>query len=166
MLGNFSYFIVVRLFFLKLTFLKKKSGNIISVSNSFDQDQDRHSVGPDLGPNCLKRLSADTKGSQLARKELNMDVQLSSCTRGLKFGLGFHQYPYFVYDSSIGSGNTILKRRLVSAFTTCILEEDQNLMSWPTGQVSVLSTTMLRTVHIKKINTELCLSNLLSLKTM
>ena len=29
--------------------------------NSLDPDQDRHSVGPNLGPNCLKRLSADVK---------------------------------------------------------------------------------------------------------
>ena len=29
------------------------------MSNSFDQDQDRHNVGPDLGPNCLQRLSAE-----------------------------------------------------------------------------------------------------------
>ena len=31
------------------------------VSNSLDPDQDRHSVGQDLGPNCLQRLSVDTK---------------------------------------------------------------------------------------------------------
>ena len=31
------------------------------VSNSLDPDKDRHSVGPDLGPNCLQRLSADDK---------------------------------------------------------------------------------------------------------
>ena len=31
------------------------------VSYSLDQDQDRHSVGPDLGPTCLQRLSADNK---------------------------------------------------------------------------------------------------------
>ena len=31
------------------------------VSISLDPDQDRLSVGPDLGPNCLQRLSADTK---------------------------------------------------------------------------------------------------------
>ena len=29
------------------------------MSNSLDPDQARHNVGPDLGPNCLKRLSAD-----------------------------------------------------------------------------------------------------------
>ena len=27
------------------------------MSNKLDPDQDRHSVGPDLGPNCLQRLS-------------------------------------------------------------------------------------------------------------
>ena len=26
------------------------------MSKSLDPDQDRHFVGPDLGPNCLKRL--------------------------------------------------------------------------------------------------------------
>ena len=34
---------------------------IIRVSNGLDPDQDRHSVSPDLGPNCLQRFSADDK---------------------------------------------------------------------------------------------------------
>ena len=29
--------------------------------NKLDPDQDRHSVSPDLGPNCLQRLSEDNK---------------------------------------------------------------------------------------------------------
>ena len=29
------------------------------MSNSLDPDHDRLNVGPDLGPNCLQRLSAD-----------------------------------------------------------------------------------------------------------
>ena len=33
----------------------------MGVSNGLDPDQDRHSVGPDLGSNCLQRLSADNK---------------------------------------------------------------------------------------------------------
>ena len=40
------------------------------MSNGLDQDQDRHIVGPDLGPNCLQSLSANDK-LPLARKELN-----------------------------------------------------------------------------------------------
>ena len=31
------------------------------MSNSLDPDQDRRSVGPDLGPNCLQRLATDDK---------------------------------------------------------------------------------------------------------
>ena len=46
-------FFVVFLTFSESTFSPQKIRSIISVSNSFDPDQDRHSVGPDLGPNCL-----------------------------------------------------------------------------------------------------------------
>ena len=31
------------------------------MSNSLDPDQDQHFVGPDCGPNCLQRLSADDR---------------------------------------------------------------------------------------------------------
>ena len=44
--------------------------NTIQVSNSLDPDQARHFVGPDLGPICLQRLSADNKVT-LVGKELN-----------------------------------------------------------------------------------------------
>ena len=44
-------------FSLKLTFQR----NTIRVSDSLDPDQARHFVGPELGPNCLQRLSADNK---------------------------------------------------------------------------------------------------------
>ena len=37
--------------------------NTIKVSNSLDKDQDQQNVGPDLGLNCLKGLSADDKYS-------------------------------------------------------------------------------------------------------
>ena len=33
------------------------------MSNGLDQDQNRRSVRPDLGPNCLQRLSADNTRS-------------------------------------------------------------------------------------------------------
>ena len=46
-------------FYSKLSFLKKKSRNTTRVSNILGQDQARHFVRPDLGPNCLQRLSAD-----------------------------------------------------------------------------------------------------------
>ena len=55
MLGNVSNF--CHLHFV----LKKKSFmNTIRLSNSLDPDQDQHFVGPDLGLNCLQRLTVDT----------------------------------------------------------------------------------------------------------
>ena len=40
-------------------FKKKVIAGILSESNSLDPDQARRFIGPDLGPNCLQRLSAD-----------------------------------------------------------------------------------------------------------
>ena len=52
--------------FSRLTFCKKAFRNTIRVSNSLDPDQVQHFVGPDLGPNCLQRLSAeDTSGQRV-----------------------------------------------------------------------------------------------------
>ena len=39
--------------------------NTIRVSNSLDPDQAQHFVGPNLGPNCLQRLSADNESHPL-----------------------------------------------------------------------------------------------------
>ena len=61
MLGNFSCFYCRLLTFQKLTFLKDSFRNTIRGSNSLDPDQDRRSVCPYLGPNCLLRLSVDEK---------------------------------------------------------------------------------------------------------
>ena len=54
-----NFFAVV--FFSKSTFLKNYFRNTIKVSINFDPGHDLHSVGPDLGPNCVLRLSADDK---------------------------------------------------------------------------------------------------------
>ena len=43
--------------------------NTIRVSNSLEPDQARHFVGPDLGPNCLQRLSADDTSRQRVKYE-------------------------------------------------------------------------------------------------
>ena len=50
------------------------------MSNSLDPDQDRHFVGPNLGPNCLQRLPEDGKKSPLARKELMQCLWANSIT--------------------------------------------------------------------------------------
>ena len=55
-----SFMISCRLLiFSKSFFFQKILSGIPSESNSLDPDQARHIVGPDLGPNCLQRLSAD-----------------------------------------------------------------------------------------------------------
>ena len=49
--------------------------NSTRVSNGLDPYQDQHSIGSDLDPNCLQRLSAnDKQQSLLARKEFNLKL--------------------------------------------------------------------------------------------
>ena len=64
----FAYWVTFHAFlssadFFKINFRKILSG-IPSVSNNLDPDHARHFVGPDLGPNCLQRLSADDTSRQ------------------------------------------------------------------------------------------------------
>ena len=61
MLGNFSCLCCRLLTFFKIFFVKNDFRNTIRVLSGLDPDQDRCFVGPDLGPNCLQRLSADAK---------------------------------------------------------------------------------------------------------
>ena len=63
MLGNLFMVLLSSADFSKLTFQKILSGTM-SVSNVLDPDQDRHFVGPDLGPNCFQRLSAEDKNGR------------------------------------------------------------------------------------------------------
>ena len=58
-LGVFPALLSSADFFSKSTFSKNSFRNTIRVSNSLDPDQARHFVGPDLGPNCLQKLSED-----------------------------------------------------------------------------------------------------------
>ena len=48
-------------YFSNLTFSDNSFRNTIRVSNNLDPDQERHNVGPYLGPNYLQKLSADNK---------------------------------------------------------------------------------------------------------
>ena len=65
LLGNFAcFFVVCRLFFKIIIFSKNSFRNTIRLANSLDPNQAQHFVGPDLGPNCLQRLSADSISRQ------------------------------------------------------------------------------------------------------
>ena len=71
-------------FFQNQLFPKTSFRITIRESNSSDPDQDQHCVGPDLGPNCLQRLSAGKKKlplklkSLLARKEFTLTSSISA----------------------------------------------------------------------------------------
>ena len=51
--------------FFKINSFKRSFRNSIGMSNGLDPDQDRHVVGPDLGPNCLQRLSLISRQQKL-----------------------------------------------------------------------------------------------------
>ena len=55
----FCYCLLTFFFSSKLTFSKASFRKTTKVSNFLDPDQDQHSVGPDLSPNCFLRLSAN-----------------------------------------------------------------------------------------------------------
>ena len=58
LLGIFLAFLLSADIFQNQHFRKNSSENTIRLSNGLGPDQDPHSVGPHLGPNCLQRLSA------------------------------------------------------------------------------------------------------------
>ena len=49
------------------------------MSNSLDPDQARHFVRPDLGPNCLQRLSADDKAATIGERVKNQGKCVPLC---------------------------------------------------------------------------------------
>ena len=59
------------------------------MSNSLDPDQARHFVGPDLGPDCLQRLSADIEGKELNTKQLVDTFWLKLWLKLISFGPNF-----------------------------------------------------------------------------
>ena len=80
-LGNFSCILSSADFFSKLIFQKNSFRNTIRMSNSLDPDQVRQIVGPDLGPNCLPKLSADDTGRQRVTPK-----------SAISYGMSFYQY--------------------------------------------------------------------------
>ena len=60
------------MFFFEINFFKNSFRNTVTLSNYLDPDQDRFSIGPDLGPNCL--LYQQTTKVDAAGKELSEPV--------------------------------------------------------------------------------------------
>ena len=75
----FKHFCPLLMFIFKIDFFQKSSfENSIRAPNSLDQDQDRHLVCPDLGPNYLQRLSAIDTNRQRVRYNMNHIIALSA----------------------------------------------------------------------------------------
>ena len=62
------------------------------MSNSLDPDQARQIVGPDLGPICLQRLSADDTGRQRVKTIFTAIPPPSAESRGAVLCQGFIFY--------------------------------------------------------------------------
>ena len=75
MLGLFYEFCRVLTFFQNYCFQKKSFRDIIRVSNGLKPVQARHFCRPDLGSNCLHRLSADDIGSWAVKESLATAVE-------------------------------------------------------------------------------------------
>ena len=64
LLGMFCMLLMSSDFFFKINVFKNPFSNTFRVSNSLDQDQVRHSVGPNPSPICFQRSSADCTSRQ------------------------------------------------------------------------------------------------------
>ena len=93
MLGIFSCFCWPLLtFFLKLAFSNNSFRNTFRVSNSLDPDQEQHFMGPDLGPNCLQKMTKVTASKERVNAQLVLlntsnpdthgilNIHISKCT--------------------------------------------------------------------------------------
>ena len=76
--------------FSKLPLSKYSFRNTIRVSNGFDPDQDCRSVGPDLGPNCLQKISADDKSRRFNVVTDNENIKHLTCK------INNHSMPYLI----------------------------------------------------------------------
>ena len=55
------------------------------MSNSLDPDQARHFVGPDLGSNCLQRLSTDDTSSFKELMKLETGSKIPSAKNRMEY---------------------------------------------------------------------------------
>ena len=78
MLGNFSFFLLSPADFFKINFFIKFIQKTSSECHGLDPDKDQPSVGPDLGPKCLQRLSAEQGKSSMCSHQLPYCQKLCS----------------------------------------------------------------------------------------
>ena len=82
--------------------------NPIRVSNGLGPGLDRHSVGPDLGPNCLQRLSVDDKLKYSHVQKTCPKRQLKKNTKKKIF--------FYIYKLSPNAGQKYCRMLLLQYF--------------------------------------------------
>ena len=71
------------------------------MANSWDPDQARRFVGPDLGPNCLSRLSADDTGRQRVKEDYLPSLLASKAFRyRVCFFFFFFSFLFYIRNAS------------------------------------------------------------------
>ena len=93
--------------FSKSTCSKNSFRNTIRVSNNLYQDQAQHFVGPDLGPNCLQRLSY--QHTILVGKALEMNY-FKSCGHSMRL---FFWHPKQMFKMISKKLYTFISKKLV-----------------------------------------------------
>ena len=82
------------------------------MSNDLDPDQDRRSVGPDLGPNCLQKLSADCKITSSKERQYGVYKASKKKNRCLFEAVSLADYCLFdlILDVPVNNFSVILGR--------------------------------------------------------
>ena len=84
------------------------------MSNSLEPDQARHFVGPDLGLNCLQRLSADDTSMQI------IGLQDSGLQNIRDFGTYHITFPLnTLFDVTSGAADLIFGLSITSMLCVC-----------------------------------------------
>ena len=82
-------------------FSKKNFMNTLKVSNDLDPDQDRQNVGPDFGPNCLQRLSANNKRQHYLGRHYSCGHSEHNLDLRTPFGANLKNIFVFLYSPGL-----------------------------------------------------------------
>ena len=116
----------------KLTFSKSSFMDMIRVSTSLDQDQDRRFIGLGFGQNCLLRLSADAAAGKWLKRGTPLENILFSVDNNVGFSTdlpprsvgysitnhGYHTTVYQAYTCSYKPNDGLYMHRYCS-FLIC-----------------------------------------------
>ena len=97
--------------------------NMIRVSNSLDQDQDRCFIGLDLGQNCLLRLSADAAAGKELKRVNPWENRLFSVENNVGFSTDLPQ-------GSVGQSTGLIINQM-TVYTCIAMVSSLFARRWP-----------------------------------